>query len=471
MRMRTVPSSWFEKEGRRLDCGPYMSGAIEAKVLLEKLPMQKARLCEVTRNGVGGIYHAGREGRTYVDDPTYGVPFLGSTDILASDLSWLSLISKKQVERNPLFTIQEGWTLITRSGTIGRMAYARPEMAGMACSEHVMRIVPDSSKILPGYLYAYLSSRFGVPLIVSGTYGAIIQHIEPSHIADLPVPIAPHNVQENIHSLIKESARLRTNANRVIYDIGDKLLDLTGIKPMKSREVSSTGTAMVSSKKMGLRFDATYHSNVALEAESLVSNAKVPVKTLLDACERMFKPPMFKRLWVDDPQFGCQFISGQDAYKWPSSDGRFVSLRTPNFNDFILKRGWLIFQAAGQTYGLFGRPMYVHGWLENLFCADDIYRVIPKSETDGAYMYAWLRTPHGRALLVRQACGYSIPRVWDPHVSKVLIPWPDKQQREEIAQVVIDAHEAAEKARVLEREAVAQLEDWIVNESSPLQRT
>ena len=465
MKLRTVPSSWFEKEGRRLDCGPYLSGAIEAKVLLEKLPVKKALLCEVTKEGSGGIFHAGREGRTYLNDPAYGVSFLGSTDILAADLSWLPFISKKQVERNPLFTIQEGWTLITRSGTIGRMAYARPEMAGMACSEHVMRVVPDPDKVLPGYLFAYLSSRFGVPIIMSGTYGAIIQHIEPSHIADLPVPLPHNSFQEAIHNLINKSAQLRTDANNEISAVGDRLLERTSIKPMKGREVSSTGVSVLSSVKMGLRFDATYHSEVALEAESLVSAASVKVKTLLEVCERMFKPSMFKRLWVDDSQYGRQFISGQDAYKWASSDCRFVSLRTPNFDDYLLKRGWLVFQAAGQTYGLFGRPLFVYGWLENLFCADDIYRVIPRNEVDGAYMYAWLRTPHGRALLVRQACGYSIPRVWDPHVSKVLIPWPDELVREEIAQIVIQAHEALEKARLLERKAVAQVEDWILSET------
>ena len=99
----------------------------------------------------------------------------------------------------PGLVIDEGWTLITRSGTIGRMAYARPEMRGMAGSEHFIRVVPDVNAIRPGYLFAYLSSRFGLPLVVGGTYGAIIQHIEPQHIADLPVPIAPDRIQDAAH--------------------------------------------------------------------------------------------------------------------------------------------------------------------------------------------------------------------------------------------------------------------------------
>lgn len=35
-----VMSSWMETNGLRLDSGPYLSGAIEAKVLLEKLPVK-----------------------------------------------------------------------------------------------------------------------------------------------------------------------------------------------------------------------------------------------------------------------------------------------------------------------------------------------------------------------------------------------------------------------------------------------
>jgi type I restriction enzyme S subunit len=118
-----VRSSWLEEGGRRLDCNPYMSGALEARDALSRLGVVKEKLSDVTDR----IFHAGRESRSWVDDASYGVPFLGSSDIRASDLSTLPLMSKKQIARNPLFILSEGWTLITRSGTIGRMAYVRPD--------------------------------------------------------------------------------------------------------------------------------------------------------------------------------------------------------------------------------------------------------------------------------------------------------------------------------------------------------
>lgn len=36
-------------------------------------------------------------------------------------------------------------TLVSRSGTIGRMVYSRPEMVGMWATEHAVKIVPASS--------------------------------------------------------------------------------------------------------------------------------------------------------------------------------------------------------------------------------------------------------------------------------------------------------------------------------------
>ena len=88
------------------------------------------------------------------------------------------------------------------------MVYTRPDMEGMWSSQDILKVVPDSDKVFPGYLYAYLSSRFGMPLVVSETYGAIIQHIEPYHIANLPVPRLGEDIEEQVHHNIVEAARL-----------------------------------------------------------------------------------------------------------------------------------------------------------------------------------------------------------------------------------------------------------------------
>jgi type I restriction enzyme S subunit len=211
-----VPSSWIERSGLRLDCPPYVSGAVEARERLNALTGGCQRLCDVTRGGISGLVNAGRIKRLWVQDPAHGTPFLSSTDILKADISRLSLISNKAVAANPALIIRQGWTLITRAGTVGRMAYARPDMDGLACSEDVLRVIPDESKIPPGYLYAFLSSKYGIPLVTSGTYGAIIQHIEPEHIAGLPVPRFGEAIEAEIADYVhKAGAAFATYQSRV----------------------------------------------------------------------------------------------------------------------------------------------------------------------------------------------------------------------------------------------------------------
>ena len=228
-----VRFEWLEDQGFRLDSSPYLSGAYEARKLVERLPGTKP-LHELVRTP-NGIFHAGRSARRWVTDSEYGVPFFSSTDILEADSSFLPLIAKSAVEDNPRLLIERDWTLITRSGTIGRMTYARSDMNGSACSEHVLRVVADHNRISPGYLYAFLSSKYGIPMITNAAYGAIIQHIEPEHIADLPVPRFGAVAEDAIHGHIQAAADLRakfqsgvTAATRDLFESAGlpELLDL-----------------------------------------------------------------------------------------------------------------------------------------------------------------------------------------------------------------------------------------------------
>jgi type I restriction enzyme S subunit len=462
-----VMKSWLVREGCRLDASPFLSGAVESRVLLEKLPAKKEPLLSLTQGHDGGIYNGPQFSRNYVESEEFGVRFVSSGSMLLADLSNLPYLRKKDAHSSKLsyLKLEEGMTLISCSGTIGRMVYVRPDMEDIWSSQHIMKVVPNRNKIPAGYLFSFLNCKFGIPLITSNTYGAIIPHIEPKHIEDLPVPRLPTELEEQVHFKIKNAASLRSQASGIIAGSGPALLNTIGIGSLINKSVGAMGSASVQSSKLDGRLDATYHSLAAIEAEHLVLSAHVPSKTLFDVGKRLFKPPMFKRLWVDDARYGRQFVSGQDAYRWPSREKRFVSYRTPDFEKFILERGWVVIQAAGQIYGLFGQPLYVRGWLEGLFCADDMYRIVPHNEIDGAYIYAWLRTPHGEALIKRQACGYSIPRVWDPHVSKVLIPWPAQRIREAIAEPIIRAHDELEEARKLEESAISQVEEWIVSKS------
>ncbi len=263
MKAKLVRSAWIENEGRRLDCGPYLSGAMEAKMLLERLPVPRAHLYELTDGHEGGIFIGQQFARNYVSDPRHGVPFLTGSAMLRADFTHADLLKKSDATSHRLahLRIEESMTLMSRSGTIGRMVYARPEMRGMWATEHAIKIVPDPTLVRPGYLYAFLGGRFGQPLLTGGTYGAIVQHVEPQHVARVPVPLAPDGVQEEAHRLVTEAAAMRTAASAALRAVIREIEEAAGLPPIdRWSGVEWPDTSLVRASALGGRMDGLFHS-------------------------------------------------------------------------------------------------------------------------------------------------------------------------------------------------------------------
>lgn len=458
---RAIPSAWLENNGRRLDCGPYMSGAVEAKELLKRHKTEV--LSGLTAGHNGGIFNGPRFPRVYVDDPTNGVPFLGSTDILDADLSNVSLLSKKQVEANPALVLDEGWTLITCSGTIGRMAYARSDMKGMAGSQHFMRVAPDITKITPGYLYAYLSSRFGVPIVVSGTYGAIIQHIEPHHIADLPVPRLGA-VEDQAHEMIQSAADLRVEAAELLKTAGQMVNDQFGFpeKLALSHRVFSCSTA--SSTLVLKRLEATFHDAVAQESDRLI--AGVPRKDEFSTLGiAISETGRLKQVFVEE-EYGAPFLTSGEIFRQRYEPTRFLSSRLlPDESEWATQEGDLLLARSGQVGGIIGRGVWADRRFAGGCVSVDVLRLgAQNSQILPGYLYAYMfLTDVGYRQLIRTAAGSSIPHLSAPDVSRLLIPRCDSALEAEVNELVwnaghkrAEAQEKEDQARTLVERAIEE---------------
>ena len=447
---KAVRAAWLEEGGRRLDCNPYMSGALEARDALRRLSKTEI-LSDVTER----IFHAGREGRTWVDDPRYGIPFMGSSDILSADLSTLPLISKKQVERNPLFKLGEAWTLITRSGTIGRMAYVRPDMAGMACSEHVLRVVPKPDRIPPGYLYAFLSSRYGVPLVVSGTYGAISQHIEPEHIADLPVPRFESNFEQKVAQAVEAAAVERVAASqhrRAAIELLEAKIDW-------SDQPRPIAIAPMASSLLG-RMDA-FHYSPRVEAGRSALSSHRSVR-LGDQVERVFEPNRGSRLKVTDPAFGVPFLSSSSVFELnPSAEYLVSRSLTPHLEGLLLSDCDVLLPRSGQLGGIIGRAVLPLPMNVGQAGSEHLVRVRCHSPSDAAYLWAVLASEPGYWALIGTAFGSSIPSLDSSLISELMVPWLSEADRQEIATLASKAVAAQNKGNELEAAAVELLEEKI----------
>ncbi|MCA9218160.1 MAG: hypothetical protein KDB27_34060, partial [Planctomycetales bacterium] len=340
-----VMASWIYEEGCRLDAHPFLSGAVEARNILAKLTVKKDRLDSVTQDGGEGIVHAGRIPRIWVSDPEFGTPFLSGRDVQLADLSHLRFISNKVVEENPSLTINDKWILITRSGTIGRTVYSRSEMRGMACTEDVLRVIPGS-QIDGGYLYAFLISKFGIPIVIAGTYGSIIRHLEPEHICDLPVPRLATTTENRVGSLVDESSRLLSEFQSLICEATRAFFDSVGLEDITSTQWHSwgpdVGFAAVHPDASSLRA-LNYNPRFHRLCSRLKDCVHLPLRDVCNA-DSLQRGNRFTRIDAS-PEHSYRLI-GQKQLFWLRPEGRWVAkFSLPD--DAIVSNGTILMAVQG----------------------------------------------------------------------------------------------------------------------------
>lgn len=453
-KIKTIRSSWWEGYGYRLDCQPYLAGALETKIILEGLSLRKDRLDDLTTGPEGGIFHAGREKRYWVDSPEFGVPFLGSTDILAADLSNLPFIAKKQIEANPLLLIRKGYTLITRSGTIGRMAYTRPDMDGLACSEHVLRVSPDPQKIPSGYLYAFLSSKFGIPLVISGTYGSIIQGIEPEHIADIPVPRLDPQAEWEIHERVEKAAALRTEAQQAFQEalnMFHRLCELPTL-PTQHNPVPF-GTTSCRFHDLNGRLDTHYHSRSHQEAMHAVRDGKFGADTVGKYAESIVEPARFKRIQTGDSAEGGIPFFGTAALMQFDPEPMYSIWIRGNAEQYRVSSSTLLIPRSGQIYGIIGTPVLPIGQVIGGTVTEDAIRVNCANGTTAGYLYIALNSEYGKRQLKCRAYGSSIPHLDVANIAAVSVPAVPPEIEQDLGNQGLLVAENRNKAIELEEEA------------------
>jgi len=459
MKVKTIPSAWMRRDGRRFDCGPYMSGALEAKIRLEELACRKDRLADVCDGGMAGLVNAGRITRQWAADSVHGVPFLTSTSILQADLSDLRFISHRAVRENPKLTIRAGYTLITRAGTIGRMSYARPDMDGLACTEDVLRVIPDDRRVRPGYLYAFLSSKFGVPLVTSGTYGAIIQHIEPVHIADLPVPRLGDEVERNVHLLVEEAAKLRTEASKLLAEAVSNLEELAALKPLQAPGSSTPFSCVtVPAAAVQERFDAFFHSPYGNQVVTHLRSGPIGTTTVGSLASAIVEPNRFKRIRIDDPAFGVRFF-GTAALMWSEPiEMYFLPKNQQGIQQYIVTERTVLIPRSGQLSGIIGTAVLPYGDILGGAVSEDAIRIHCENANTAGFVFVALTSQYGVRQLKARAYGSSIPHLDVHQISRVVLPDPGDSERKRIGKQGAKVAALRHAAVLKEREARALVE-------------
>lgn len=159
------------------------------------------------------IFLPGRFKRIYVSSEN-GKVFFGGKQIFEIDPSnkkYLS-ISKHGKRIQEELLLHENMILVTRSGTIGRVNIVPKHWENWVANDHIIRISPKNND-LSGYIYIWLNSDHGRVLIERHTYGSVVDEIDNTHLAKVPVPILKDsNLMQKINDLALQANKLRSEA-------------------------------------------------------------------------------------------------------------------------------------------------------------------------------------------------------------------------------------------------------------------
>ena len=168
------------------------------------------------------VFMCNRFKRNYVDEE-YGIPFLSGKNIIQirpTDLKYISLSETSDLDD---LKLEASWTLITRSGTIGRTCFVWKNYENYAATEHIVRIVPNEEEIDPGYLYAFLSSPYGKQQVLRFRHGSVIDEITDKQVKKVLIPLPSETEQKTIGDLVRSAYEKRAEAIR-LEDEAQKIL-------------------------------------------------------------------------------------------------------------------------------------------------------------------------------------------------------------------------------------------------------
>jgi hypothetical protein len=378
--------------------------------------------------------------------PEDGTPYLNTSqvfDVRPRPRKWLALGKTTEGDRR---IVKQGQILVMRSATVGRAIIATSAHENAVISDHFLRVEPFDIA-MRGWVYAFLQSPQGRSMIRGSQYASIIRHIEPSHLATLPIPEVSDDVAADFQKRVEEIVSARNNAAR-LRDAAEAVF-AKAIGPVGKTDKEEGFSVHLSAAIGGRRrLEAAYHTP---NVRAIIRNFKKWER--LDAItRRVWWPNRFKRLYGES---GTPYMSADDVFTTNPYALKSVLVEGKKERDeFAVEPNWIVMARSGQTYGLNGSATLVTDYHKGFFLSDDMIRIKPDdTKARPGYLLTALTHPTlGRPLVIREAYGMSIPHLDPDDVAAFPVVRLDEEIEDRIADLAEQAASEQARAEMLERE-------------------
>jgi type I restriction enzyme, S subunit len=448
----------------RLEASVFNADVKNAINDIEKCSFKKKYLIG-SEGFVKHAHYGGRAKRNYISKRSpYAIGFLGSAEMLQIKPMPEKYLSEKDAIEQ--FKLIPNTVLISRSGTIGNLTYVSKTLTNYLVSEHAIRLEEID---FAGYVYSFLKTKTGQQLIASKIYGAVVNQIEPEHLASIQVPDPHEIIKKNIHEKIVKSYDLRDKSNELVDEAEQLLIKALYLPPIeKLRPVFFNSDFDVENFSVPLEFlderlDGSYH----------IPLVDAIIDCLLDSADKILPlgnnvltdqiilAGRFKRHYVEEGH-GVVFLGGKQIYELDPYNKKYLSIKKHSSRiekQLFLKENMIAITCSGTI----GKVNLIPKHWENWTMSQHVLRVVPKSRDIAGYLYVWLNSDYGRILIERHIYGAVIDEIDDTHLAKVPVPiLKDETTTKRINELALEANKLRTEAYYLEQDAINEVNEKVI---------
>ncbi len=453
------------ERGKRLDGSYFDIESKRARQIVTDCTYPKLPLFSDTSGFAKNVYHFPRFKRIFIEK---GIPIFTASQILDFTPTPDKFVSKKTKANLEALTLKEGQIVITCSGSIGFCSIVTRTLKDKVFSHDLIRIECTNPEET-GYVYAFLKTWMGHKVITTNNYGSVVTHIEPEHLTNVFVPDLPDNVKRETHKDIMRSFELRDEANELIKQADELLLERLGLPPLEQLtpeyigDMSDFRIFSIRISDWRHRVDGSFHLPIIDEIIKELKKSPAELTTVGDKriSEKIVLPGRFKRVYVTD-KYGKPFLSGGDILQFDPAQVKYLSKTHHGkriSEQLTLYEDMILVTCSGTIGNVVLAPAHFEGWTAN----QHILRIVPSKETNAGYIYAFLASSYGKELIRRFTYGSVVDEIDNKQLASVEFPLPSRSIQDEIGNLVLDASRKWTKAYKLEKATIARMEELITS--------
>ena len=342
------------------------------------------------------------------------------TDFVNGRVNWNTCyhISEKRYEEDKALHVREDDILITKDGTIGKVAYVDKKPEKVSLNSHLLIIRPLKDKLLNRYLYYILNSKFFYDYYQQTQTGTTMASLSQDKISKFVYPLPSKEEQQRIAKALSDVDALISTTEKLLQK--------------KKNIKQGTMQNLLTGKKRLPGFAKSTRTKMT-ELGEIPEDWEVQKVS----------------------EFGS-FCKGSGISREESNTGELPAVRYGELytahNDYIktfeshisnevaskskrLKHGDLLFTCSGETKEDIGKCVAFLG-NEEAYAGGDLLILSPTINIDSLFYGFLLNTKIAVKQKSSMAQGDAVVHISAESIGKVLVPFPSKEEQTAIANVL-----------------------------------